>query len=75
MNKQIYKFILIFIFSCSQLSSFEWKDCWITAVEACNDQDYETAEKNFNLAISEMEKIEEDGYPHLYVDRQDFIFF
>lgn len=51
------------------MAASDWKDHWINAIEACNEKDYVSAEKSFNLAISEMEQAADREHPYVYVDR------
>lgn len=53
----------------SSLYATDWKDFWIRAIEDCNERQFEAAEKNFDLAIEEMEKMGDPDYPYIYVDR------
>lgn len=46
-----------------------WKDDWLTAVNFCNDKDYENADLFFSQAIKMIESNGDVDHPHVYVDR------
>lgn len=46
-----------------------WQEHWIQAVECCENKDYLSAEKEFTLAISNLENDQDETHPHVYIDR------
>lgn len=62
------------IFTCLMLISLnlsakEWEPYWIAAVENFHNEDYVSAEHNFNQTIDWMENENDAEHPSVYVDR------
>lgn len=63
------KFLLALILLNSSLSAVGWQEHWTKGVENCISKNYPEAEKHFNLAIIQLEKVSNLIHPHVYVDR------
>lgn len=51
------------------ISASEWESYWIAAVEDCHNEDYGSAEQNFNRTISLLESAGDFEHPSIYADR------
>lgn len=63
-----YVVFLCFMLVTLHLSAQEWEPYWMAAIEDCNQEDYLSAENNFNKTIDVMEN-EKDLEPSVYLDR------
>lgn len=61
---------LIFLLAVvTNILNASWEEDWSNGVHCCVNQDYVSAEENFNKAIVQLEFDKDISHPHVYVDR------
>lgn len=64
----IYFSVLSSPASCYALTN-EWENHWVQAIKACDEKNYLLAEREFSLAITNLESVSDFDHLHVYVDR------
>lgn len=75
MKAKFFLFSLLFALLFESRCIGSWQENWAAAVLHCQQSDFESAEGLFNAAIAELESLNDDAHPFVYVDRARLYLF